>query len=158
MLLLYVWCRLESHFFSSPTSLCSVTFRCPLIFFHFCSYIFAFPLFHSTHNHGWCCSVPVLLLWRFSSSSSSLLLLYSTSLCWALCPLLPKTLPPHLVPHFTCSVVELRGSFFLFALFHFSCRAVVRSAAAPSPRPRGPARHAAAADSCPRPPPRLDPT
>lgn len=43
------------------------------------------------------------------------------------------------------------GSFFLFALFHFLCRAVVRSAEVPSLQPRGPVRHVEVVDSCLRP-------
>ena len=49
---------------------------------------------------------------------------------------------------FPCEMLWL---FFLFALFHFSCRAVVRSAEALSPPPRGPVPRAVGVASCPRP-------
>ena len=74
-----------------------------------------------------------------------IVLFLSLSICFILLSLPSSTL-------FYMFCRWIRGTFFLFALFHFLCRAVVRSAEVPSPPLRGPVRHVEAVDSCLRPP------
>lgn len=79
-----------------------------------CSYIFASPLFHSTHNHGRRCFVPVLLLWRFSSSS------YIPPLCVGRSARPSSKLHPHilsLILHVLSSNSVVRSFYLLYFTF-----------------------------------------
>lgn len=83
------------------------------------------------------------VIFRFSSFFSGLSCFLSASLRF------PLSFPSWTLFYMFCR--ELCGSFFLFALFHFSFRAVVQSAEVRSPQRRGPALHVEAVDSCLRP-------
>lgn len=129
MLLLFVWCCLKCHLFYFHPLLCYVLM--PVMIF------FSFPPHHEHYDCSpyCCCNFPIfflffwtlfLLLFVFSLSFPSWTLFYM--FCRGIC-----------------------GSFFLFALFHFSFRAVVQSAEVLSPQRRGPALHVEAVDNCLRP-------
>lgn len=133
MLLFYVWSCLKSHLFYPHHLLCS--FLMPFISATLLWMVLLFLLLL------W------ILLWSFSCFSIWTLCLafFSFSLCW----LHAKSLPSSTLFYMFCRWIC--GSFFLFALFHFLCRAVVQSAEALSPQPRGPVHHGGAVGSCLRP-------
>lgn len=140
MSLLYVCCCLASSFFIHM--LCSVMLWC-LSFLPFyppptLSLVLLF----------------LMLLWFLLSlllSIWTLLLCLYLSILHSFFPLCLKLYLSHYSTLFYMFCRWIRGSFFLFALFHFLCRAVVRSAEVLSPPPRGPVHHAEAVDSCLRP-------
>ena len=153
-------CRL--FFLSSAwhvASLCMVLFGISS-FLSTSSALLLFDAFHfclsSTPRTLWLVLLLLLLLWFLFLSflASGLSGFLSTSLsCILSLPLYlfyTLSFPSSSLFYMFCRWIC--GSFFLFALFHFLCRAVVRSAEVLSPQPRGPVLHVEAVDSCLRPP------
>lgn len=117
--------------------LCSVAFDA----FYFC-----LPLLHSTHIMT---GAFILTASAAVLNFSCLLYLHSCFLSVRLFVLYFLSFPSSTLFYMFCR--GICGSFFLFALFHFLCRAVVRSVEVLSPQPRGPVRLVEAVDSCLRP-------
>lgn len=139
---------LESHSLYSHSLLlfthCSAVFQCLCFFLPQTSWLVPFfllllwILFLSAHaslfDFFFLPDILSLLLGLFYALSSS-----SSALFYMLC-------------------LWICGSFFLFALFHFLCRAVVQSAEVQFHRPQEPVHHGEVADSCLRHLPHPDPT
>lgn len=125
-----------SPFYFHPL-LCYVLMPVVILFFS------SFPPHHGHYDCSpyCCCNIPIFFLIFFSFWALLLFLL--------LLLVFLLSFPSWTLFYMFCR--GICGSFFLFALFHFSFRAVVQSAEVRSPQRRGPALHVEAVDSCLRP-------